>query len=472
MMNPLQVTIWQNILAFDLDQPVAEYSFSTRLAYENGWSLEFTKRAIIEYKKFMLLARTSEQMVSPSPIVDIVWHQHLIFSTSYKAFCDTLGKQIEHIPSLHNHAEKAKFASAFQHTHQEYIACWGEPPADIWQARQFGQTLTEQPKSALPMWALMLIMTLLPAFSYQFVAPLLKPVVQEIDNPFFLIGYWALFFIMALYLFFSRNQALQDYAQRLHEEGILQNIAALELIYMKKKRLADVVHCVVNELIKNNYIEVQSNHALKAIKSSKTARNSYDFAVLQTLENLGGEAHYPPLLGELVKKQVFTQTKNFVDTLEKKTTETAAYTQIIGFGSLLFTVFLLFGFVRMDLGLMREKPIVFLLVSLISMTLIALMVLHQTTKQLFRTVIPQLFQQNLAYRTQQESYEEGDDFDWQYLMLGNSVITSSFSPIITHIESHNETDGGSSSCGSSDSGGDSGGSSCGSGCGGCGGGGD
>ena len=51
--------------------------------------------AIEEYKKFMYLAATSNQMVSPSEIVDIVWHQHLIFTQSYKEFCDILGKKIE-----------------------------------------------------------------------------------------------------------------------------------------------------------------------------------------------------------------------------------------------------------------------------------------------------------------------------------------------------------------------------------------
>ena len=64
-----------------------------------------TQKAIEEYKKFMYLAATSNQMVSPSEIVDIVWHQHLIFTNSYSDFCNLLGKRIEHIPSTHNKSE-------------------------------------------------------------------------------------------------------------------------------------------------------------------------------------------------------------------------------------------------------------------------------------------------------------------------------------------------------------------------------
>lgn len=79
-------TLWNEIEKFDFDFSLSEYGFSTRLAYENEWTTFFTQKAIEEYKKFMYLAATSNQMVSPSEIVDIVWHQHLIFTQSYKEF--------------------------------------------------------------------------------------------------------------------------------------------------------------------------------------------------------------------------------------------------------------------------------------------------------------------------------------------------------------------------------------------------
>ena len=83
--------LWNKILEFDLDSPFSEYGFSTRLADENYWTKNFTTKAILEYKKFMYLAGTSDFMVSPSEVIDTVWHQHLIYTQSYNDFCQLLG---------------------------------------------------------------------------------------------------------------------------------------------------------------------------------------------------------------------------------------------------------------------------------------------------------------------------------------------------------------------------------------------
>lgn len=103
---------WQSVLAYDLDKPASEYGFSTLLAKENYWTKKFTESAIIEYKKFMYLAATSDLMVLPSEIVDIVWHQHLVFTQSYQEFCNILGKPIQHVPSTHNKVDFEKFKAA------------------------------------------------------------------------------------------------------------------------------------------------------------------------------------------------------------------------------------------------------------------------------------------------------------------------------------------------------------------------
>jgi len=89
----MKSALWTKILQFDFDEPLSEYGFSTRLAHENRWTKHFTEQAIVEYKKFMYLAATSNFMVSPSEIVDVVWHQHLIFTQSYQDFCKPIGKQ-------------------------------------------------------------------------------------------------------------------------------------------------------------------------------------------------------------------------------------------------------------------------------------------------------------------------------------------------------------------------------------------
>src|SRR5688572_7704030 len=104
--------LWAKILEFDLDKPLSHYGFSTRLAKENFWTKNFTKRAVLEYKKFMYLAAKADMMVSPAAVVDIVWHEHLTFTKSYQEFCDVLGKQIQHVPSTHARDDFERFRIA------------------------------------------------------------------------------------------------------------------------------------------------------------------------------------------------------------------------------------------------------------------------------------------------------------------------------------------------------------------------
>lgn len=76
----MDTTLWNKVVNFNIDGPVSEYNFSARLENENYWTINFAAAAILEYKKFMYLAAVSGAMVSPSEIVDVVWHQHLVYT--------------------------------------------------------------------------------------------------------------------------------------------------------------------------------------------------------------------------------------------------------------------------------------------------------------------------------------------------------------------------------------------------------
>ncbi|ERT09135.1 hypothetical protein M595_0918 [Lyngbya aestuarii BL J] len=45
-MNVQQQELYQRLQTFSLDEPNAKYSFSKRLARENGWTVEYTQQAI------------------------------------------------------------------------------------------------------------------------------------------------------------------------------------------------------------------------------------------------------------------------------------------------------------------------------------------------------------------------------------------------------------------------------------------
>jgi hypothetical protein len=127
--------LWQKISLFELDDPDADFSFSDRLARENGWSLEYTIRTTAEYKKFMYLLCVANHPLTPSDQVDQVWHLHLIYTKLYwDEFCrDTIGRQIHHGPTKGGSVERGKFTNWYAKTKEVYTVEFGtEPPPDIW----------------------------------------------------------------------------------------------------------------------------------------------------------------------------------------------------------------------------------------------------------------------------------------------------------------------------------------------------
>ncbi len=118
-----------------MDDPSAQFSFSDRLARENGWELEYTLRTIEEYKKFMFLICIAPHPLTPSDQVDQVWHLHLIYTESYWTdFCQhTLGQNIQHGPTKGGKQERDKYNNWYEKTLELYKAVFEtEPPSDIW----------------------------------------------------------------------------------------------------------------------------------------------------------------------------------------------------------------------------------------------------------------------------------------------------------------------------------------------------
>ncbi|MGF2075510.1 glycine-rich domain-containing protein, partial [Enterococcus casseliflavus] len=89
-----------------------------RLARENGWKLEFTRRVVAEYKRFIFLAIVAGHAVTPSQQVDQAWHLHLLYTRSYwDDFCgQVLGLRIHHGPTQGGSAEQAKYRDWYDRT--------------------------------------------------------------------------------------------------------------------------------------------------------------------------------------------------------------------------------------------------------------------------------------------------------------------------------------------------------------------
>lgn len=135
-MTPSEKQLWERITAFQIDEENAAFTFSARLARENGWSREYTLKVIDEYKKFIFLCCISPTPVTPSDPVDQAWHLHLTYTRSYWVdFCQkTLGREIHHNPTKGGKSEKEKYNNCYDESHNLYLEKFGSTaPADIWQ---------------------------------------------------------------------------------------------------------------------------------------------------------------------------------------------------------------------------------------------------------------------------------------------------------------------------------------------------
>ncbi len=123
------------ILKLELDDPDAVFSFTDRLARENGWSLDKALRAVLEYKRFICLVALTNAPLTPSDEVDQVWHLHLLYTQSYwHDLCrEILGFELHHGPTKGGQNERVRYGDQYRYTLQRYQEVFGaKAPDDLW----------------------------------------------------------------------------------------------------------------------------------------------------------------------------------------------------------------------------------------------------------------------------------------------------------------------------------------------------
>lgn len=104
------------------------------MARENGWSIEYSKRVIDEYKKFLYLSIVEKCSLTPSDEVDQAWHLHMIYTQSYwHDLCkNILGTNFHHGPTKGGESEKVKYNDQYNKTLRLYAENFGhDAPSDI-----------------------------------------------------------------------------------------------------------------------------------------------------------------------------------------------------------------------------------------------------------------------------------------------------------------------------------------------------
>ena len=461
----MNTPLWMNISTFNLDEPISEYGFSTRLARENNWPAGFTQQAIFEYKKFMYLAATSGAMVSPSPVVDVVWHQHLIFTESYAALCSLTGKWIQHIPSTHTHTEADKFRQAADRTKELYNNQFGEQPKEIWNYETPFESL-QLPRAARDFrkWtqiAIFVFAVLVFPLYY-----LLKPLYVHIDNPYFLYGYVPLFILVFTGLYVYNQSVLERIADNFDATAFVRHLHPAELVYLKTQDLHAVIHGAMNQLVRDGRVAVTNNRSLQ-LAYNGGAGSVEEITVCQAINS--GQVSYPVLLRQLEHKPVFTRIAGAMDAFREYFIQSKAFGKLFYLNVCVLSFMWMLGLIRFLTGITRDKPVV--LISLVSLVmLVAVSLFLRNLSALFCTsTIPNLYRTRIL-----PAQEYAPGLDWKYFLLGTAMLSPQFSPVVMNVTGNGGSSfdgpwgGGCSSGGSADGGGSCG-SGCGSSCGGCGG---
>jgi hypothetical protein len=447
--------LWKNITDFNLDDPLSEYGFSIRLENENWWTVNFARDAILEYKKFMYLAAVSETMVSPSEIVDVVWHQHLIFTQSYEDFCSVLGKKVAHIPSTHNKRDFDKFKSAKERTQKLYTENFGTPPAGFWEYSDIYDPLS-MPKSAFTVGAIASVGTLvlIPTIFVAYFC--LRPLYVTINNPYFVFGYIAIIFTCIICLEFYNRSRLNAIISGWQKGAFVFNLSALELVYLRKNQIDDVIHGVVNQLILNDSISVAPDQTL-AVNDLSGVKNPIEFCVLENIR-VNPQIHYPSLLKLLTLKPAFNKTVRTLEGFKKYFNRSVQFVKLFTLNFIALSFVFLLGAVRLITGIVRERPVTIIAVIVIGCLILMIWFLHRLTVSIGSVMLPQFYKDSIL---PERSID--DDWEWEYFLMGSAVFATSFAPLASYAAGSDGGGGGDSgsSCGSSCGGGGS--------CGGCGG---
>jgi uncharacterized protein (TIGR04222 family) len=450
-------TLWKSIQDFNLDHPLSAYGFSTRLSGENGWPEYFTQKAILEYKKFMYLAATTDGMVSPSAIVDVVWHQHLIFTQSYSSFCDVLGKKVEHIPSLHNRNEAVAFKRARERTQQLYEIAFGKQPPEVWEYTRLYEPL-QLKGTGIKLWMVVLLGVLACGVLFTPAYSLLEGFYHKLNNPYFLIGYLLLLATAFIALEAFNRKSMHTLINRWDRSAFIFNLSPSELVYLQKGDLGPIVNGYLNQLLEREKLRIHKPFLIPA-KEPVDYDTAIELTIIDTVK-----AHkritYKALLKELLTQPVFTNTAKALKSFKKQVNGSLPIISLFALNVSVLVLLFVAGMIRLDIGMQREKPVGLLAMVLFVFICFASYFLYRTANLLTAYIIPQCYKKDIVPATPAASWE------WDYFLSGQAALSTTMLLLMTSSDTRSASgDGGSYS---NSDGGDAGG--CGSACGGCGGG--
>ncbi len=462
----IQNSLWDSVEKFDINETSHGNGFALKLAREHNWPYNFTKDAVIEYKKFMYLAVTCDFMVSPSRIVDEVWHLHLTYSKSYNNFCKVLGKTIDHHPSNFTDEDVKKYKFAKEKTKVEYERAFGTQPPEYWvHYDMFDQLGLPKAKFKNRTKIIFILLSFITLFYPLYL--ITKPFIILIQGTNFIFINIFVLAIAVVVMEIHNNYVTKNIVDSLNKNCFLFNLSPLELIYLKTFKLTFVIHCVMNNLIKEKKIEVAEDFKL-INKLSKDELQVLNEPILEYVKKDG--VFYQSIITKILYRSNYLNIKNSMDALKKYFLKSKIFSMLLTLNAIVFCTVLLFSFLRLINGIERDKPIGYLFLIILFTIAFTIWFINRLYSNVGKSSLTYYYETKvISNKTRSENWA------WEYFIFGSSIFTTEFIPLVDHVNKNTDSNGNSSSCGSScgsNCGSSCGGGGDGGGCGGCGGGGD
>ena len=469
-----QSALWQRLCAHSFESSDQGLDFTARLAREQGWTRDEARAAIDEYRKFCFLAASVGRCMTPSEIVDQVWHLHLTYTRDYwGVFCaQVLDCDLHHEPTRGNAGETAQFRECYADTLAAYHAHFGAPPERFWpgtierfrNGARF-RWIDRERHLVLPRPRLPVVRTRIAAMFALLLACIAPSAQAQSFNPFDWNG--GTFIALYVVLMVVCAVATSLWRRALRDNGSSDNgfgLDPLEIAYLAGGN-ARVLDAAVADLMDRGAIEWDASSR----RFVATGRNTENLPPL-----LNRIYRHLPNEGQPVKvaQRLDADLQPTVSKLETRglLLDAGARTRASRLPLLIPAALVLFGATKFFIGLSRGKPVEFLFILMLITAAVSLVTAKIKAGARSRAGDRVLAQLQTEYAHTARAPRSGE-LPLAVALAGTAIMaTTAYAAYHeARIPATSGSDSDSSGCSSGDSGGgDSGGSS---GCGGCGGGG-
>jgi len=427
-MDAKQQALWEKLESLEIDDPTSPLPFSVRLARENGWSLRYTQRVLIEYKRFVFLAASAGHSVCPSEEVDAVWHLHLCYTRSYwHDLCrDTLVRPLHHDPTRGGKDQLAHHQTMYDQTLSTYRQFFGQlPPDDIWPVtvERFGHGGSERHVNTAEHWvvrkpSLKSIKRSLQVHTKQWMllaSISFFPIIGAITNPLEMRGseFLTLYFWLTV-LTVSVGIAIRLVFRQADDGSLLPELDAYEAATLALGT-ENAITLAVADLALNDAIVVEGVTNQQLLPSVGTpAKHPLPQSIFQRIvaerncSLLDARSRARP---EAAKIAAHLENK---DLLESAT----SFAAVRWLPVLLLGGVLLLGLAKIAVGLSRDKPVLFLVLLSVGVA-IAIWKFYQIP---FRTKRGDRALDQLKKHYQDNGSELEADDETGYQLLGTSLF--------------------------------------------------